>query len=492
MAARRDVRRALAAGDAEALRRARQAVDAAKRGLGERGPVWWKDGAPDYNRHMARRTPYAEWWQSVGSRGEQPTMPSYRAERLAFDDEVLGEIALPAGTLRMTRGLGSGLSRRAGDAPDRLWAIGDRGPNLKVKLATERYGVEALERLADASGAKIMPLLEHGPALCELRVRGDRVTCLRTLPLRDDDGAPVSGLPVPASTDAECEPIFALNGEPLGTDPSGVDTEGIVALADGGFWVGDEYGPSLLRLDASGAVQVRWVPAGTAGAYAGARYPVADVLPALAAARRLNRGFEALALSPDERWLHLAFQSPLAHPDRAAHAASRNIRLWRLDAATGALAAEYLYRLEPPETFRRDVALGDFAQNDVKVSEIVTLGDGRLLVLERGSASTKFFRVDLGPAQPTPPPLRDPATRPTLEQLDEDGLARAGVVPLAKTLILDTDDDLRLPADLEGAALLGPDTLLLVNDNDFGVEGAETQFWRISFDAPIATGPGCA
>jgi hypothetical protein len=40
---------------------ARKAVDAAKVALGERGPVWWKDGAPDLNRHLAKNTPYAEW-----------------------------------------------------------------------------------------------------------------------------------------------------------------------------------------------------------------------------------------------------------------------------------------------------------------------------------------------------------------------------------------------------------------------------------------------
>lgn len=44
---------------------ARRAVDAAKVGLGERGPVWWTDGAPDYNRRMARNTPYAAWFATV-------------------------------------------------------------------------------------------------------------------------------------------------------------------------------------------------------------------------------------------------------------------------------------------------------------------------------------------------------------------------------------------------------------------------------------------
>ena len=62
MAARRAVRTAARSNDSTALRNARADVDQAKRALGERGPVWWTDGAPDYNRHMARNTPYADWF----------------------------------------------------------------------------------------------------------------------------------------------------------------------------------------------------------------------------------------------------------------------------------------------------------------------------------------------------------------------------------------------------------------------------------------------
>ena len=62
MQARRAVGAARRALDRQALDRAHDAVQAAKERLGERGPVWWADGAPDLNRHMARTTPYAEWW----------------------------------------------------------------------------------------------------------------------------------------------------------------------------------------------------------------------------------------------------------------------------------------------------------------------------------------------------------------------------------------------------------------------------------------------
>ncbi|WP_254574576.1 hypothetical protein [Stenotrophomonas acidaminiphila] len=72
MAARREVGRARRAGDRQALARAGEAVDAAKRALGERGPVWWADGAPDYNRHLARNTPYAAWHAQAAAAGAEP------------------------------------------------------------------------------------------------------------------------------------------------------------------------------------------------------------------------------------------------------------------------------------------------------------------------------------------------------------------------------------------------------------------------------------
>ncbi|WP_449409890.1 hypothetical protein [Methylobacterium komagatae] len=70
MDARRAVGQAKRNDDATAMKEARAAVDDAKIALGERGPVWWDDGAPDLNRHMARTTPYADWYAGV-SGGER-------------------------------------------------------------------------------------------------------------------------------------------------------------------------------------------------------------------------------------------------------------------------------------------------------------------------------------------------------------------------------------------------------------------------------------
>jgi hypothetical protein len=61
-----DARRQLRGkGSPEHRAHARDLVDQAKVSLGERGPVWWSDGAPDYNRHLVKNTPYAEWFASL-------------------------------------------------------------------------------------------------------------------------------------------------------------------------------------------------------------------------------------------------------------------------------------------------------------------------------------------------------------------------------------------------------------------------------------------
>jgi hypothetical protein len=65
MAARSALGRARRAGDAKAHQKAREQIDKAKVALGERGPPWWDDDAPDYNRRMAVNTPYRAWFEAL-------------------------------------------------------------------------------------------------------------------------------------------------------------------------------------------------------------------------------------------------------------------------------------------------------------------------------------------------------------------------------------------------------------------------------------------
>lgn len=74
MAARRELR---GKNSPERRAEARAVVEQTKVALGERGPVWWSDGAPDYNRRMVMNTPYAAWFEAM-----QPNI--LRADERAF------------------------------------------------------------------------------------------------------------------------------------------------------------------------------------------------------------------------------------------------------------------------------------------------------------------------------------------------------------------------------------------------------------------------
>jgi hypothetical protein len=65
MHARRAVGQARRESNPDAEKSARAEVDTAKRALGERGPVWWTDGAPDFNRRMVANTPYKDWFDQL-------------------------------------------------------------------------------------------------------------------------------------------------------------------------------------------------------------------------------------------------------------------------------------------------------------------------------------------------------------------------------------------------------------------------------------------
>ncbi len=88
-----------------------------------------------------------------------------RVTRPRFDDQPPGSIELPAGVMRLTRGLGSELGFQRGGGAGALWAVGEHGPNLKAKTAGELYAVDLPDLPACA---KIMPRPEVGLAMVEV------------------------------------------------------------------------------------------------------------------------------------------------------------------------------------------------------------------------------------------------------------------------------------------------------------------------------------
>jgi hypothetical protein len=406
-------------------------------------------------------------------------MVKVAVEELQWTEQILGEVPFPKETLKVAAGFGSGLTTRTSDGGPEIWAICDRGPNLKIEDACSIYGWSPPPEWKDADGAKLMPCPDEGPTLARIEIANGAVLLRETVRLRDGEGTPISGLPVPESGHAECEPVLDMAGQHIKPDPNGMDTEGLAALADGTFWVSEEYGPSLIRVKRDGEVLLRLFPKG--GAPENAGFEVQDTLPGIAAKRHLNRGFEALAASPSNASLFVAFQSPLAHPSKEQHKQARHVRLWQLD-PEGVVTAQYLYPLDDPDTFARDAEKGKVKRSDIKVCEIVALGEDRLLVLERASATSKIYRVDLDPALVLGREHLEMDTRPTVEELSAGG---EPLPVLDKTLLFTADEWPVVGPDIEGMTMVDQHTLLIVSDNDFGCEGKQTRFYRLSFDAPL-------
>ncbi len=408
---------------------------------------------------------------------------------LTFTDLPLKTVTFASGkVMPLTIGFGSGAYHRPGDPANVFYTISDRGPNIgcddDVKAMT---GMTVAELCGGDADGKIFPDTQFTPSIFRMQVEADNtVKVTETTPLRGSDGKLLDGLPNPL-TGTTAETGFATDGTKIQPSTNGFDSEALVRLADGSYWISDEYGVSLAHVARDGKVLVRLVPAGLEKDYKGADYPVEGVLPAILAKRKLNRGIESIALAPDGSALYFAMQSPLANPSNDAYKKSRAIRIFKMDPTTQRILGEYIYELDDAASFKADNARKARKQHDVKVSEVSSFAPDQLIVLERISKTTKLYHVDLSKAALLPARFDAVSQTPTLEELPADQLAESGATPVTKSLILDSDNLPDMPEKIEGIATIDPSTLILTTDNDFGIEGAASAIVKVSLDKPLTT-----
>jgi hypothetical protein len=359
-----------------------------------------------------------------------------------------------------------------------LYGLTDRGPNVD-----------------HPSGVKVEPLPDYTPRIGRFRLVGGRAVLERQIPLRDGDGAGFNGgLNCGAGTG---ETVTDLQGRTLPCSPRGYDTEGLVALPDGSFWVSDEYGPFLLHLDRTGRLIERLSP------FEGS-------LPRELSHRTPNQGMEGLTLTPDGRTLVGVMQSALSQPDLTARSASVPIvRIVTVDLPTRTVR-EYLYLLDDPQRSLNGV------------SEITAISNTEFLVVERGRtlppesvaprSSAPFkrvFRIDLsgatdvGPGARVPDARYDalsggllvPQDRRSLEAhvgaadpvTAAAALADARIAPVSKKLVVDLQELIETLDPTGGffghdkiEGIVTPDrgkTLVIANDSDFGIVGSSDGTW---------------
>lgn len=332
--------------------------------------------------------------------------------------------------------VGSDLWRGPNDPDGELWMVTDRGPNGLIKI--------------EGANRRTFLAPQFNPAIHRVKLDGGAIRILETIPIVTRSGKPVTGLP---NLEGRDETPYDYSGQnKLSFNPNGLDTEGLVRTAAGDFWLAEEYGPSLLKVDRAGMVLKRYVPEGVK--LEGADYPVDPTLPAILAKRKINRGFEGLALSGDQKTLYIALQSPLSNPDKKTGDASRNSRILAFDVASEKVVAEYVYRFEASNDF--DPAHS--APDEMKISSLVFVKPDTLLVLERTDWVAKLYSVDLAKATNIlGGKWDDPAAAPALEALHEP--ADSDVQTLSKTLVLNLKDLDGIPDKIEGVAVIDANTI---------------------------------
>ncbi|PCI63567.1 MAG: phytase esterase-like protein [Gammaproteobacteria bacterium] len=366
-------------------------------------------------------------------------------------------------------GYGSDMSAHPTD-PTRFYALTDRGPNAKY---TGEQG----------KGKKfVVPNYTPRIGLFELQNNGD-VKKIKDILLKRPDGTPITGLPNPVGLGGTGETPYDENGNvivenmnlpfnettnPIKFDNYGLDSEGLVALSDGTFWVSDEYGPHIVHFNAEGVEIGRINPfaSDTRNTF---------TLPAEFANRRANRGMEGLTITPDETTLVGIMQSTMYNPSKKVKV-NDIIRIVTVNLTNGVIS-QYLYKQEKKQNAQ---------------SGIVALSNTEFVVIERDghfynqdtSAMKLLYKIDISNATDletiiaTDNITQDDALGllidgKTLEEiaLQTDGwaiIANSGIEITNKTLLVDLVAETGYPHDkLEGMWLINDSTIGVLNDDDF-------------------------
>lgn len=354
---------------------------------------------------------------------------------------------------------------------DHFYALTDRGPNATYKN-NKNYG-----------RGKIFPTPDYTPRIGLFKVnKQGKVELVETILLKRPDGTAITGLPNHSDMGGTGETPYHVNGQPILLDDNkpfdaqanpikldnyGLDGEGLVAMADGSFWVSDEYGPHIVHFDKQGRELTR------INAFENDRRSKIK-LPAEFAKRRANRGMEGLAITPDEKLLIGTMQSTIYNPDKSV----KNLDLVRLvtvDLQTGQ-TAQYLYQQE---------------KNQNSNSGIAALSNQRFVVIERDGAflrdkkdaMKRLYRIDISTATDLEKvKLIDGLQQDkqlgllingeTLEQAVKNHgwqiLEKYNIKPVQKKLVADVSKLVNYPHDkLEGMWLIDGKTIAVLNDDDF-------------------------
>jgi hypothetical protein len=348
-------------------------------------------------------------------------------------------------------GLGSDLYHDPKDAKDVFYLITDRGPNNDTVQPDKSAGT-----------GFVVP--NFSPVILKVRINGTSVEILESKAVALKNGKGVTGLPNLKGYDAVPTDVKGITSDSL-YNVAGQDTEGIVRTRNGEFWVVDEYAPSLSRLSKDGVVKTRYVPTNWAGS--SQDFTVVKSIPEIFLKRKANRGFEALALSPDERTLFIGLQSPLLNPSSTVGNASLATRILRFDIPSKTFTGEFVFGFEKAAV----VDAKSTKNSDLKLSALVALDNDTLLVQERTDNAFLLSTIKIKDSANILKTKWDlAATTPSLETYSGSGTnaeVEALIATTEKMIVFKSTDISTMPMKIEGIAVIDANHIVVVNDNDF-------------------------
>jgi hypothetical protein len=104
------------------------------------------------------------------------------------------------------------------------------------------------------------------------------------------------------------------------------------------------------------------------------------------------------------------------------------------------------------------------------------VNDATLLTVEESPTGAHLYSLDLGGATSVLGGAYDSPAGAALDDLDAEGLARAGIVPVSKSLLFDVGRVAGPGSRIEGLAVLAADTVSFSTDDGFGVPPASPRF----------------
>ncbi len=374
------------------------------------------------------------------------------ALKLASNAAIANSVENDQGVL--LGGVGSDLYHIPGDAADIFYAVTDRGPNNDTVQPDKSSGT-----------GFVVPTFS--PLILKVQVSGSEVKILETIALKTKTGVGATGLPNIKGYDAVPTDVKGITADAM-YNLSGLDAEGIVKTSTGDFWIVDEYAPSLAQISPNGAIKARYVPVGWKGNPT--NFKAVKSIPSIYLARKANRGFEALALSPDGKTLFVGLQSPLLNPTKAVGDASLATRILRFDIRSKSFTGEFVFGFEK-------VSLVDTKAtktSDLKLSAMVALDSNTLLVQERTdnafllstitideSANILGSKWDLAATSPSLETYSGVGTNTEVEKL---------IAASNKKIVFNSSSVSTMPGKIEGVAVLDANHIMVVNDNDFNFQ----------------------